>query len=168
MAKPNGCGDLLRALGRGRPDTRTSTTHAHPDTSPPNRMGVLKVLLVKLEDLADKDAIGKTDPYVKLEVIKDGFFDKTVGKAQSSKKQDDCNPVYNEEFSFHFDELTKMELHLKIMDDDTISDDKVGAGEIKLDKEDLQPNLPKTFRIKVDNNLFSKDAYATLVLTWTP
>ncbi|KAG1678247.1 hypothetical protein FOA52_013867 [Chlamydomonas sp. UWO 241] len=131
-------------------------------------MGILKVLLVKLEDLADEDAIGKTDPYVKLEVVKDGFFDKTVGKAQSTKKKDDCNPVYNEEFTFHFDDLHKMELHLKIMDDDTISDDKVGGAEIKLDKEALQPSHPKTVRIKVDNNLFSKDSYATLVLTWTP
>jgi Ca2+-dependent lipid-binding protein len=58
---------------------------------------------------------GKSDPYVTFEVEKDGFFsDKTMGTAQSTKKKDEVNPVYNESFNFTLPELKDMELKIKV------------------------------------------------------
>ena len=64
-------------------------------------MGVLTVVLIKINNLRDADGVGKSDPYVKFELEKDNWvFDKTLGKHQSSKKKNDCNPEYNETFEF--------------------------------------------------------------------
>ena len=43
-------------------------------------MGVLTVLLEKIDHLTDKDGIGRSDPYVKFELEKDKLlFDKGYG-----------------------------------------------------------------------------------------
>merc|ERR1719401_1587363 len=65
-------------------------------------MGILKVRLVKATNLADKDFIGKTDPYVRLELEQDNYlFDKDYGYQVSSTKSNDLNPVWNEDFQFN-------------------------------------------------------------------
>ena len=78
-------------------------------------MGVLTVKLVKIDHLRDNDSLGKSDPYVKFELEKDKLlFNKTLGKHQSSKKKNDCNPVYNETFKFdNVPTMEKMKLQLK-------------------------------------------------------
>jgi Ca2+-dependent lipid-binding protein len=44
-------------------------------------MGVVTVTLLKILNLKDKDGVGKSDPYVKLELVKDRIgFDKKYGK----------------------------------------------------------------------------------------
>jgi Ca2+-dependent lipid-binding protein len=50
-------------------------------------MGVVTVTLDKCMNLRDKDGVGRSDPYVVLELVKDRIgFDKNFGKKESSKK----------------------------------------------------------------------------------
>jgi Ca2+-dependent lipid-binding protein len=78
-------------------------------------MGVLNVQLIKISNLRDEDKLGKSDPYVKFELEKDKWmFDKTLGKHQSTKKSNDCNPEYNETFTFeNVPTMDNMKLHIK-------------------------------------------------------
>lgn len=78
-------------------------------------MGVLTVHLIKILNLRDEDKMGKSDPYVKFELEKDKWmFDKTLGKHQSTKKKNDCNPEYNETFTFeNVPTMDNMKLHIK-------------------------------------------------------
>lgn len=78
-------------------------------------MGVLTVVLKKITNLRDEDTLGKSDPYVVFELEKDNWvFDKTLGKQQSSKKKNDCNPEYDETFTFENVPTTEnMLLHVK-------------------------------------------------------
>merc|ERR1711939_283480 len=130
-------------------------------------MPTLTVMLKNISNLADEDHIGKSDPYVKFEIEKDGFFsDETVATAQSSKKKDEPNPEYNEEFQFTIECLDNRVLKLKVMDDDIGSDEKLGSGEIKLDDCGLNPGEPLDYELKVDDNWFSADAICYLTLTY--
>jgi hypothetical protein len=128
----------------------------------------LVVELVKIVNLADEDKIGKSDPYVIFKLQKDGWLhDSTLAEAKSSKKKDEQNPVYNEQFLFTHPDLTDTLLQMNVKDDDTFKDESLGEYTIKLDEQELEPGVPKEVVVKVDDNWFSKDAEATLVLTWT-
>ena len=104
-------------------------------------MTKLFVRLIKCTDLADKDLIGETDPYVKLELKQDNVFrDKDFGYQMSTKKQNDRNPIWNEDFWFANvpNDLDNMVLDCSIFDEDIGSrDDKCGKCKIDLEKEDL-------------------------------
>lgn len=58
-----------------------------------------------------------------------------------------------------------MELTVKVMDDDIGQDEKLGECEIKLEDLDLSPE-PKEIKKKIDNNLFSADAYIFLKISY--
>merc|ERR1712028_266463 len=101
-------------------------------------MGELKIVVVKATHLADKDLMGKTDPYVIMELEQDNMLrDKDYGSQRSSTKSGEVNPVWDEEFTFAIPTLNNMELSLKVFDDDVGSrDDKCGKCKINLEKED--------------------------------
>mmetsp|Transcript_17252 Transcript_17252/g.29731 ORF Transcript_17252/g.29731 Transcript_17252/m.29731 type:complete len:132 (+) Transcript_17252:92-487(+) len=129
-------------------------------------MPILTVHLDRIENLADKDMIGKSDPYVKFELEQDNTFkDKNYGEMISTTKQDDLNPTYDETFNFNIPELKNMVLTVKVMDKDVGKDGKLGKCKIKLDKLGLDPT-PHEYKGKVDNNLFSKDAFVYLNLSY--
>jgi len=130
-------------------------------------MTILTVLLVKVTNLSD-GAMGhdEADPYVKLEMEQDNLiFDNDFGAMVSSKQKNEPNPVYGEEFRFDLPNLDNMELTCTVMDDDFGLDDKLGRCKIKLEDLDLSAE-PLEVRYKVDNNLFSPDAYIFLTLAW--
>jgi len=131
-------------------------------------MGVLKVFLDKITNLADDDKIGESDPYVLFELEQDNaLFDKNFGERKSSKKKDEQNPVYGETFTFaDVPSLHNLVLKVKVMDDDIVGDDKVGSVDIKLDRTGLQDG-PVEESWVIDNNWFSKDAQVFLRLTWS-
>eukprot|EP00563_Minutocellus_polymorphus_P001577 CAMPEP_0181040626 /NCGR_PEP_ID=MMETSP1070-20121207/11148_1 /TAXON_ID=265543 /ORGANISM="Minutocellus polymorphus, Strain NH13" /LENGTH=131 /DNA_ID=CAMNT_0023118647 /DNA_START=68 /DNA_END=463 /DNA_ORIENTATION=+ len=130
-------------------------------------MPILTVHLDRIENLADEDHIGKSDPYVKFELEQDNaFFDKDFGEMKSSKKKDEQNPVYGEDFHFNIPTLNNMELKIKVMDDDVGRDEELGECKIKLEKLDLGPEAMDIKR-KVDNNIFSPDAFVFLKLSYT-
>jgi len=108
----------------------------------------------------------QSDPYVKFELEQDNaVFDKDMGDKKSTKKKDEPNPVYDETFVWNIPGINNMELTCKVMDDDIASDDKIGHCKIKLEDLGLTPE-PQEFSYKVDNNLFSKDAYIYLKISY--
>ena len=130
----------------------------------------LTVHLVKIINLRDAGRRDVADPYVKFALKQNNTglrHDKDFGKFQSSVKTDERNPEYNETFVFEdLPALKNMELHVKVMDeDDKRHDDKLGSCTIKLDKLDLEP-IPMQVRRKVDNNVFKKDAYIFLNISY--
>ena len=132
-------------------------------------MSKLTVHLVRITGLTDDDHSDRADPYVKFELEQDniGFRrDKDFGERVSSKKKNQHNPVYNEKFVFeNIPTLNNMELKVKVLDDDVGKDDKLGKCLIKLEKLDLEP-IPTEIRRKIDNNIFSPDAYIVLQLSY--
>lgn len=130
-------------------------------------MGILKVYLEKVTNLADDDHIGDSDPYVKFELEQDNMvFDKDFGDQKSSKKKDEPNPVYGEEFEFVIPDLNNMVLSCKVMDDDIVGDDKIGKCKFNLEDMDLT-ETPTAVEKTVDDNWFSKDAQIFLKLSYT-
>jgi Ca2+-dependent lipid-binding protein len=108
------------------------------------------------------DGIGKSDPYVKLELVKDGFgpFDKSFGEQSSSHKANTINPEYNETFSWNSapDDISGLVLRVVVMDDDIGMDDKLGKCSIKL--ADIDGNISHWCSVekKLDNKWFGRDA----------
>lgn len=96
--------------------------------------GTLTVKLVRLTNLRDVDGIGKSDPYVKLQVKQDNWlFDRRYGRHVSSKKTNDLSPEFQEVFTFDdLPSLKNMVLQVRVKDDDVGIDDAIGACDIKL------------------------------------
>jgi Ca2+-dependent lipid-binding protein len=78
-------------------------------------MGVLTVVLKRINHLQDDDTLGKSDPYVKFHLEHDNWLvDKNMGKHQSTKKKNQINPVYNETFKFEdISKLDNLKLYVK-------------------------------------------------------
>ncbi|KAL7541184.1 hypothetical protein ACHAXR_010699 [Thalassiosira sp. AJA248-18] len=128
-------------------------------------MTKLTVHLYKITNLSDQ-TFDDADPYVKFELEQDNrLFDKDFGEMVSSKKKNEQNPIYSEDFKFEIPTLDNMVLTCTVMDDDTGRDDKIGRCTIKLEELDLSTE-PLEVRRKVDNNIFSPDAWIFLKLTW--
>lgn len=133
-------------------------------------MPPLTIHLIRIIGLTDDDHRDKADPYVKFELVQDniGFRrDKDYGEMISSRKTNQRNPVYNETFVFEdIPTLNNMELKVKVMDDDIgDADDKLGQCLVKLEKMDLDP-IPIEVRRKIDDNIFSPDAYIVLKISY--
>lgn len=131
-------------------------------------MPLLTVYLVKIINLTNEGRGDEADPYVKFELEQDNALfqsDIDYGEMTSSKKTNIRNPVYHEEFKFEIPTLENMELKIKVMDDDTGRDDKLGECLINLEKLDLGP-IRTEVRRKIDDNIFSPDAYIFLKLSY--
>ena len=124
-------------------------------------MGVLKVRLVKASNLEDADYIGKTDPYVRLELEQDtNLGDIDYGYKNSSTKSNDCNPVWNQDFEFTIPTLDKMVLRLIVYDADIATpDDKCGECKIKLEDKGITSS-PK----RIENAISRKRPDSTIVV----
>ena len=133
-------------------------------------MGVLTVLLEKIDHLTDKDGIGRSDPYVKFELEKDKLlFDKGYGKKESTKKRNDLNPEYNEVFEFEgVPSLNNMVLKIWVVDDDVGVDKKIGYCEIKLEDLEIKQDLGETVSkvIERKEGFFKSDAVIHLKLSF--
>jgi Ca2+-dependent lipid-binding protein len=133
-------------------------------------MGVLTVLLEKIDHLSDKDGLGRSDPYVKFELEKDKLlFDKGYGKKESSKKRNDLNPEYNEVFEFDgVPSLNNMVLKIWVMDDDIGLDTKIGYCEIKLEDLEITQDMGSSVSKVIEHKegFFKKDAVIYLKLSF--
>ena len=133
-------------------------------------MGVLTVVLDRIENLRDKDGIGKSDPYVKFELEKNKLvFDRSYGKKESSKKKNDLNPVYNETFVWEdVPELSNMKLKVKVKDEDIGIDKTIGEAEIELELQHLSAS-PKPVTVVIDPKkfkIFSSEATIHLIISF--
>ena len=134
-------------------------------------MGVLTVVLDRIENLRDADGLGKSDPYVKFELEQDRLvFDKGYGKKQSSRKRNELSPVYDETFTFEdVPDLNNMVLHVKVKDADIGIDDTVGSCTFKLEDLGLSSELQEFDKI-IDRKglgIFRKHATVHLKLAFT-
>jgi Ca2+-dependent lipid-binding protein len=130
-------------------------------------MGKLMVYLDKVTNLVDKDTLGKSDPYVKLELEQDNWvMDKDFGTKTSSKKKDDLNPEWGETFCFEeLPGLNNLVLKVTIKDDDPLFDDKLGGCKINLEELGLTSEPTGVDRV-VDANLICKDARIFLQISY--
>jgi Ca2+-dependent lipid-binding protein len=87
----------------------------------------LKVTVVKAENLKNQEAIGKSDPYVKLYV-------RVLFKEKTSTIGDNLNPVWNQEFLLDVEDTETQALVLQIMDEDVGSDKQMGIASIPLNE----------------------------------
>jgi len=135
-------------------------------------MGVVTVVLERITHLRDTDVIGKTDPYVELHLKQDNLvFDKDYGKQRSSKKANDCNPVFNETFTFcNVPTLDNCVLFVQVWDDDTLGrDDKVGNCKINLEELNISSTPVHVERV-IDNKtlrIFSSKARIYMSISYT-
>mmetsp|Transcript_5907 Transcript_5907/g.13458 ORF Transcript_5907/g.13458 Transcript_5907/m.13458 type:complete len:132 (-) Transcript_5907:113-508(-) len=130
-------------------------------------MGILTIYLDKATNLKNKDTAGQSDPYIKFAMEQDNMVrDKDYGEMKSTTKNNELNPVYGETFHFNIPSLDNMELSVKVMDEDIISDDKMGKCKIKLEKLGLS-ETPMRVEEKVYNRIFGKDSYVHLDLSYT-
>jgi Ca2+-dependent lipid-binding protein len=125
-------------------------------------MGLLTVLLEKIDHLRDEDGIGRSDPFVKFQLEQDKLlFDKGYGEKVSTTKRNDLNPEYNEVFEFdQIPSLKNMKLSVSIMDSDIGFDQRLGHCEIQLEDLDIKPDFGKTVSKTVEHKkgLFQRDA----------
>lgn len=113
--------------------------------------------------------MGKTDPYVKLELEQDNLIrDKDYGYQKSSVKRGDVNPVWNETFTFNIPTLNNMVLTMRVFDDDVGSkDDKCGKCKIKLEHEGIT-STPKRLEKTCDFNLLRRNGTITVDISYDP
>mmetsp|Transcript_20311 Transcript_20311/g.22638 ORF Transcript_20311/g.22638 Transcript_20311/m.22638 type:complete len:133 (+) Transcript_20311:92-490(+) len=131
-------------------------------------MGILHVKVIKATHLKDKDGIGKSDPYVKLELEQDNVFkDKDYGFQKTSTIEGNVNPVWNEDFTFNIPTLDNMVLTLRVYDHDVMSrDDKEGHCKINLEKEGISRS-PKRIVKCIDRNLLRSNAEIFVEIYYT-
>ena len=85
-----------------------------------------------------------------------------------SKKKDELNHVRKEEFTFcSILTLHNMVLKVKVLDNDFISNDKIGSYKIKLEDIDFTSGKLYESIWVIDHNGFSKDTEIFLTLIWT-
>ncbi|XP_028799058.1 synaptotagmin-4-like [Neltuma alba] len=110
-------------------------------------VGILEVKLVQAKDLANKDLIGKSDPFAAL------FVRPLRDRVQTSKTiNNELNPVWNENFEFTVEDASTQHLTVRIFDDEGIQADQlIGCAQVSL--KDLQPGKVQTFWLKLVKNL---------------
>ena len=133
----------------------------------------LTVHLIKIVNLRSASCLDKAVPfYVKFELEQNGmvfFRDRGFGQTESTRKSKECNPIYKETFVFDgLPGLNNMDLTIKVIDDDAALRDNtltLARCRINLEDLDLEPT-PMRIRRKIDNNMFGKDAYVFLNLSY--
>lgn len=86
--------------------------------------GVLALTAIEARLTRDTEAIGKMDPFVRITYGQQQF--KTIVKDEAGK-----NPVWNETFQIDVRYIGD-ELKIEVIDEDVLTDDKVGEAKIKL------------------------------------
>ncbi|XP_026660235.2 synaptotagmin-5-like isoform X3 [Phoenix dactylifera] len=110
-------------------------------------VGILEVKLVQARSLANKDIIGKSDPYAVLYVrpLRD--------RMKTSKTiNNDLNPIWNEHYEFIVEDASTQHLTVKIYDDEGIQPSElIGCAQVRL--KDLQPGKVKDIWLKLVKDL---------------
>ncbi|KAE8674413.1 Synaptotagmin-4 [Hibiscus syriacus] len=110
-------------------------------------VGVLDVKLVQAKDLANKDMIGKSDPFAEL------FVRPLRHKMKTSKTiNNTLNPIWNEHFEFIVEDASTQHLTVRVFDDEGLqAPELVGCAHVAL--KDLEPGKVKDIRLKLVKDL---------------
>ncbi|CAF3589922.1 unnamed protein product [Rotaria sp. Silwood1] len=90
-----------------------------------NPQGVVRVFILRAQDLIDADIGGKSDPYVNVKVpgnIK--YRTKTINNT--------TNPEWNEVFDFVVEQYTNDSIQFEVYDKDSLKDDFIGRAQFRL------------------------------------
>ena len=69
-----------------------------PKKGTSERTEILKLEVIAAHDLINKDVIGKSDPYVKIDLVTVSQGIKVIETLRTKTKRNTLNPLYNEEF----------------------------------------------------------------------
>ncbi|XP_019414460.1 PREDICTED: synaptotagmin-4-like [Lupinus angustifolius] len=110
-------------------------------------VGTLDVKLVQAKDLANKDLIGKSDPFAVL------FVRPLRDRTKTSKTiNNQLNPVWNEHFEFTIEDSSTQHLTIRIFDDEGIQAAQlIGCAQVPL--KDLEPGKVKVVWLKLVKDL---------------
>ncbi|XP_039062589.1 synaptotagmin-4-like [Hibiscus syriacus] len=95
--------------------------------------GMLKVTVVKANDLKNKEVIGKSDPYVVVH-IRPRF------KFKTKVVDNNLNPVWNETFELIAEDRETQSLTVEVFDEDIGQDGRLGIAKLRL--SELEPEKP--------------------------
>ncbi|GMG98985.1 hypothetical protein Nepgr_000825 [Nepenthes gracilis] len=110
-------------------------------------VGILEVKLVQAKDLANKDLIGKSDPYAVL------FVRPLRNRTKRSKTiNNDLNPIWNGNFEFVVEDPATQHLTVRIFDDEGLQPSElIGCAQVPL--KDLEPGKVKILWLKLVKDL---------------
>uniref|UniRef100_A0A1J3GTE7 Synaptotagmin-4 n=1 Tax=Noccaea caerulescens TaxID=107243 RepID=A0A1J3GTE7_NOCCA len=110
-------------------------------------VGTLDVKLVQAKDLANKDMIGKSDPYAVL------FIRPLPDKTKKTKTiSNSLNPIWNEHFEFIVEDVSTQNLTVRVFDDEGVgSSQLIGAARVPLNE--LVPGKVKDIWLKLVKDL---------------
>ncbi|GMI91340.1 synaptotagmin 2 [Hibiscus trionum] len=110
-------------------------------------LGILEVKVLKAVKLQKKDLLGKSDPYVKL-----NLRDEKLAVKKTTVKRSNLNPEWNEEFSFVIKNPAAQILDLCVYDWDQFgTHGEMGMNTVPL--KDLTPDEPKVLTLELLKNL---------------
>ena len=69
-----------------------------PKKGTSERTEILKLEVIAAHDLINKDVIGKSDPYVKIDLVTTSQGIKVIETLRTKTKRNTLNPLFNEEF----------------------------------------------------------------------
>ncbi|KAG7554880.1 C2 domain [Arabidopsis suecica] len=110
-------------------------------------VGKLDVKLVQAKDLANKDMIGKSDPYAVV------FIRPLRDKTKKTKTiSNSLNPIWNEHFEFIVEDVSTQHLTVRVFDDEGVgSSQLIGAAQVPLNE--LVPGKVKDIWLKLVKDL---------------
>ncbi|GMI84388.1 SYNAPTOTAGMIN HOMOLOG E, synaptotagmin 5, ARABIDOPSIS THALIANA SYNAPTOTAGMIN HOMOLOG E [Hibiscus trionum] len=110
-------------------------------------VGTLDVKLVQAKDLANKDMVGKSDPFAKL------FVRPLRHKTKTSKTiNNTLNPIWNEHFEFIVEDASTQHLTVRVFDDEGLqAPELIGCAHVAL--KDLEPGKVKDIWLKLVKDL---------------
>ncbi|KAE8696789.1 Synaptotagmin-3 [Hibiscus syriacus] len=114
-------------------------------------LGILDVKVLKAMKLQKKDFLGKSDPYVKLNLM-----DEKLAVKKTTVKCSNLNPEWDEEFSFVIKNPYAQTLELKVYDWDQVgTHEEMGMNIVPL--KDLTPDEPKVLTLDLKKNMNTDD-----------
>lgn len=103
--------------------------------------GKLTVTVVKASALKNKEMIGKSDPYVVLQI-------RPIFKVKTKVINNNLNPVWNETFELIAEDKETQTLIIEVFDEDNLAQDKK-LGIVKLPLIDLEPETAKEYDLRL-------------------
>ncbi|GAA0141833.1 membrane trafficking regulatory protein [Lithospermum erythrorhizon] len=119
--------------------------------------GVLSVTVISAQNLPAVDLMGKSDPFVKIEMKK------SDQKKKTRVLNDTLDPVWNQTFDFVVEDGLHDLLMVEIWDHDTFGKDKLGSCIMTLTRVILEGEIKDTFPLDG-----AKSGTIDLHLKWTP
>ncbi|KAG4200025.1 hypothetical protein ERO13_A05G185400v2 [Gossypium hirsutum] len=122
-----------------------------PEQALKRPLGILDVTVVRAVKLQRKDLLGKSDPYVKL-----NLREEKVAFKKTTVKRSNLNPEWNEEFSFVIKDPATQVLELRVYDWDQVgTHEEMGLNVVPL--KDLTPDEPKVLTLVLLKTLNPND-----------